>query len=331
MLGFRGLSLPDWVGAFAREFGLGGVLLFDRDLEQGGLRNVESPTQVRALCAEVHALPGRPLVFVDQEGGRVRRLKAAAGFAELPSAKAFARLDEREARRLATAACAEMKALGIDFDLAPVVDLDVNPDNPNIGKIERSFSADPREVARCAGIFADAARSVGLGLCLKHYPGLGGARTDSHLALTDLTGLVTAEQEALFYDLIGELPGGAALFSHGFVGEWDEARPVSISPVAVARFRARRPDALLLTDDLQMQGLQGASTTESAVFQALEAGLDLLCIGNNLLAQSGECVAIAGRLTERARGDAAFAAKLARSASRIAERKRHAAGQGAGG
>lgn len=324
MLGFRGLSLPDWLREFAREFGLGGVILFDRDLELGGIRNVESPAQVRALCGEVHALPGRPLVFVDQEGGRVRRLKAAAGFAELPSARAFAALPEDEARGLAAASCAEMKSLGIDFDLAPVVDLDTNPDNPNIGKIERSYSPDAREVARCSRIFGDAARAVGLGLCVKHFPGLGGARTDSHLALTDLTGLVTADQEDLFYTLVAELPGAAALFSHGFVGEWDANFPVSISPTAVARFRAQRPDALLITDDLQMQGLQGASTTDAAVACALEAGLDLLCIGNNLLAQSGECLEIAGRLRERALGDVSLAARLARSRARIAERKAYA-------
>lgn len=324
MLGFRGLSLPEWLAEFAREFALGGVLLFDRDLQQGGLRNVESPAQLRALTDEVHALPGRPLVFVDQEGGKVRRLKAAAGFCELPSARAFAALPEREARALAEASCTEMKRLGIDFDLAPVVDLDTNPDNPNIGRIERSFSADPSEVARCTRIFADAARAVGLGLCLKHYPGLGGARTDSHLALTDLSGLVSRDQEELFYALVSDLPGQAALFSHGFVREWDEARPVSISAAAVARFRARRPDALLVTDDLQMQGLQGAATTADAVFAALDAGLDLLCIGNNLLAQSGECIGIARALAERVGQDPALASKLAASRERILARKRFA-------
>lgn len=325
MLGFRGLSLPAWLGDFAGEYGLGGVILFDRDLQHGGLRNVESPAQVAALAAEVHALPGRPLVFVDQEGGRVRRLKAAAGFCELPSARAFAALPEAEARALANASCAEMKRLGIDYDLAPVVDLDTNPDNPNIGKIERAFSADPREVVRCARIFGDAARAAGLGLCLKHYPGLGGARTDSHLALTDISGLVSPEQEALFYTLAAELPGGAALFSHGFVREWDAQRPVSISPAAVARFRARSPETMLITDDLQMQGLQGAASTADAVFAALEAGLDLLCIGNNLLAQSGECLEIARALVERVARDAAFAARLDDARERIEARKRFAA------
>jgi beta-N-acetylhexosaminidase len=326
MLGFRGLSLPAWLGDFAREHGLGGVILFDRDLQQGGIRNVESPAQLRALTAEIHALPGRPLVFIDQEGGKVRRLKTAAGFCELPSARAFAALSLVDAGRLAAASCFEMKRLGIDFDLAPVIDLDTNPDNPNIGKLERSFSPEPAEVARCARIFGEAARSAGLGLCVKHFPGLGGARTDSHLALTDISGLVSAEQESLFYTLVGELPGSAALFSHGFVREWDAERPVSISKAAVARFRSRQPDALLITDDLQMQGLQGAASTGDAVFAALEAGLDLLCIGNNLLAQSGECLEIARALGERVAADAELAGRLSGSRARIAARKRFAQG-----
>jgi beta-N-acetylhexosaminidase len=326
MLGFRGLALPSWLRAFEEEHGLGGVILFDRDVQLGGVRNVESPAQLRALCAEVHALPSRPLVFVDQEGGRVRRLKPAAGFAELPSARAFAALPEADARRLAAASCAEMKALGIDYDLAPVVDLDTNPDNPNIGKLERAFSADAADVRRCARLFGDAARGVGLGLCVKHFPGLGGARTDSHLALTDLSGLISPEQERLFGELAGELPGGAALFSHGFVREWDAERPASISPAAVARFRVAQPEALLITDDLQMQGLQGAAGTVDAVLQALAAGIDLVCIGNNLLAQADECLEAAGVVRERARADATFAAKLAASRARIAARKRFAAG-----
>ncbi|HEY8123279.1 MAG TPA: glycoside hydrolase family 3 N-terminal domain-containing protein [Myxococcota bacterium] len=326
MLGFRGLALPDWLRAFAAEHGLGGVILFDRDVQLGGVRNVESPTQLRALCAEVHSLPGRPLVFVDQEGGKVRRLKTAAGFADLPSARAFAALSEAEARRLAAASCAEMKALGIDYDLAPVVDLDSNPDNPNIGKIERAFSEDPSEVRRCARIFGDAARAAGLGLCVKHYPGLGGARTDSHLALTDLSGLVSPAQEQLFTELAAELPGGAALLSHGFVREWDAERPASISPAVVARFRAANAGALLITDDVQMQGLQGAAGTVDAALRALDAGIDLVCIGNNLLAQAEECVEAARGARARAEQDAAFATKLAASRERIAARKRFAAG-----
>ena len=126
MLGFHGFALPEWVREFEREFGLGGLILFDRDVHRGGSRNIEGPEQVRALCASIHALASAPLVFIDQEGGKVRRLKPAAGFRELPSAADYARLPDTEARRLARESFAEMKALGIDFNLAPVADLDTN-------------------------------------------------------------------------------------------------------------------------------------------------------------------------------------------------------------
>ena len=326
VLGFRGLSLPRWLIDFECEFGLGGVLLFDRDLAaRTDVRNVESKAQVRALCAEVHALPSRPLVFVDQEGGLVRRLKPKHGFSELPSHADFARLPAARARELAAASCAELAACGIDFDLAPVVDLDTNPDNPNIGALGRSFSADPVEVARCVRIFAAAAREAGLRLCLKHYPGLGGARVDSHLERTDVTGTLTPEQEALFVGLVGEIPGGAVLLSHALDRERDPEWPAAISEVHVAALREARPDALLITDDVQMKGLRDLCDTSEAARRALRAGVDWVCIGNNLAQEEAECAASAAALRVAAADDALLAARLGESRARIDAAKRAAA------
>ena len=322
LLGFRGLTLPLWLLDFERRFGLGGVILFDRDLERKGeLRNIESPEQVAALCAEVHALDSRPLVFIDQEGGKVRRLKPERGFAGLPSAATFVRLNESEARAVAMASFREMAQLGIDFDLAPVVDLDLNPDNPNIGALERSFSRDASEVLRCASIQAEAARAAGLALCLKHYPGLGAARTDSHSERTDVSGTLTEDQLRLFGELGSEIPGGAILLSHGIVDEWEPGVPVAISPVAIGRLRFEVPDALLITDDIQMKGLQVFCSTEEACFRALRAGIDLICIGNNLSVHEDDCLRAAEAIAARAVGDRAFAALLMTSTARIRARK----------
>ncbi len=322
LLGFRGTRLPAWLIEFERAFGLGGVLLFDRDVQTGAdLRNIESPAQLRALCAEVHALGSRPLVCIDQEGGWVRRLKPARGFRELPSARAFAQLDENVAREIVEASFAEMKDLGIDFDLAPVVDLDTNPANPNIGALERSFSADSAEVRRCVRIQGEAARRVGLGLCAKHYPGLGGAATDSHAELTDLSACVSQEEVALFVDVAAQIPGSAILLSHGMVKQWDPKWPVSISEPAIGALRRSAPDALLLTDDLQMQGLRAICSTAGAVRRALCAGADLVCIGNNLLAEEGECVEAAAALDALAGRDAAVRARLLEAQVRVQARK----------
>jgi beta-N-acetylhexosaminidase len=317
LLGFHGFALPDWVREFEREFGLGGLILFDRDVHRGGPRNIEGPEQLRSLCADIHALASRPLVFVDQEGGKVRRLKPAAGFRDLPSAADFASLPADEARRITTESFSEMKRLGIDFNLAPVVDLNTNPSNPNIGAIGRSFSADPGEVRRCVELQSAVARELRLGLCLKHYPGLGGATTDSHLALTDITGAFSDAQRQLFVELCDRTFGSAILLSHGLVRTWDERWPVSVSEPAIAQLRASLPDALLVTDDLQMMGLQAICTTGVAALRALKAGVDLLCIGNNLLQQESECFDAAAQLL----ADPALVARLAAARERIARRK----------
>jgi len=321
VLGFHGFTLPGWVHKFEQEFGLGGLILFDRDVARGGPRNIEGPDQVRDLCAEIHALPSHPLVFVDQEGGKVRRLKPAAGFRDFPSAADFAALPPAEARRLALESFSEMKELGIDFDLAPVVDLNTNPDNPNIGAIGRSYSADPAEVRRCVAVLGEVARRVGLGLCLKHYPGLGGATVDSHRALTDITGTISDEQLRLFTELCNSTFGSAILLSHGLVRDWDAQWPVSVSEPAIRALRTSLPDALLITDDLQMMGLQAICTTEAASLRALSAGIDLLCIGNNLLEQAEECLRTAERLRGDLGADRALADRLAASRERIRQRK----------
>ncbi|MEM7410980.1 MAG: glycoside hydrolase family 3 N-terminal domain-containing protein [Myxococcota bacterium] len=323
MLGFRGFELPDWLLAFEARFGLGGVLLFDRDMTRdGGPRNVASKDQVTALCAAVHALPSRPLVCVDQEGGLVRRLKPDHGFVDLPSAKALSALPELEARAALAASLGEMHDVGIDLDLAPVIDLDLNPANPNIGAVERSFSPDPLEVVRGARLWFEAARAVGLQLCLKHYPGLGSARTDSHAELTDVTDSLESREVDLFAQLASEVPGDAVLVSHAVHRGWDADWPASVSPAILRPLREARPDTLLVSDDLQMRGLP--CPTAEAVTRALQAGIDFVCIGNNLDYEPEVCVAAAeaaAALVEHAD----TAERLAASRERIAQRKRAAA------
>jgi beta-N-acetylhexosaminidase len=329
VLGFRGTALPDWLLEFEREFGLGGILLFDRDVESGGdLRNVESGPQVAALCAAVHALDSRPLVFVDQEGGRVRRLKPARGFAELPSAAEFARLEDSHARAVASESYRQMRECGIDFNLAPVVDLNSNPENPNIGALERSFSPEPAEVRRCVRILAVVARESGVQLCLKHYPGLGGARVDSHREPTDVTGTNSPDQEALFVELQSEVPGSAILLSHAIDRARDPDWPASVSDAVVGELRRACPEALLITDDVQMEGLRRFCDTPEAAVRAASAGVDWVCIGNNLAREEAECVAAARRLRHEAARDRRLETRLSESRARIRAAKRRARAAG---
>lgn len=322
ILGFFGKTIPAWLQEFAERYGLGGVILFDYSCQTRQYdNNIESPEQVRRLCGEIARLPSGPMVFIDQEGGLVRRLKESRGFAPLPSAKEFNHLAVDQKRKILTASFAEMRQLGITYDFAPVIDVDYNPDNPNIGKIRRSYSADIAEVEANALLVGEIAREQRIGLCLKHFPGIGGAEVDSHQEFMDISDALTPAQEELFYALAPRMFGNAVLVSHAIVRQWDKDHPMTLSAAGLGRLRRRLPDTLLITDDMQMQGLQKALGTREASLQALKSGMDMLCIGNNLFDQEQEMVGIAEYLLQRLQDATLHRSSVAQSIERVQQRK----------
>src|SRR5688500_6234285 len=181
LVGFRGLTLQE-AEATRRQVSngsLGGVLLFSVDHLTGGPRNVESPEQVRALVEGLRAAaPAETplLVAIDQEGGLVARLGPAHGFPATRSAADLGRGDPEATRAAAGAMAATLAAAGINLNLAPVVDLATNPDNPIIAGVERSFSPDPDVVITHATAFIEAHHDVaGVACAVKHFPGQGSA------------------------------------------------------------------------------------------------------------------------------------------------------------
>jgi beta-N-acetylhexosaminidase len=322
ILGFFGKAVPVWLKQFAARYGLGGVILFDYSCRtQQYDNNIESPEQVQRLCAEISALPSAPMVFIDQEGGLVRRLKESRGFAPLPSAKEFNHLAQDEKRAILSASFAELRRLGIHYDFAPVIDVDYNPENPNIGKIKRSYSADLAEVEANALLAGEVARAQRIGLCLKHFPGIGGALVDSHQEFMDISDALRDEQEELFYSLAPKMFGDAVLVSHAIVRQWDRDHPMTLSAAGLGRLRKRLPDTLLITDDMQMQGLQKALGTREAGLQSLKAGIDMLCIGNNLFDQEQEMAAIAEYVERSLRDKTLSGSAIETSIARVAKRK----------
>src|SRR4051812_27291022 len=117
IVGFYGKTIPEWVDTLADRYGLGGVILFDYACRTGQYdNNIESPEQVRDLCTAIHSLPSNPMVFIDQEGGLVRRLKDGRGFKPLPSPKDFNLLSRQQKLNLLTASFQELRTLGINYD-----------------------------------------------------------------------------------------------------------------------------------------------------------------------------------------------------------------------
>jgi beta-N-acetylhexosaminidase len=179
MIGFDGTTLAPEPRAAVTDLHVGGVVLFER--------NVSSPEGLFRLISELQALAlanGDPplLIAIDQEGGRVARLREASGFTEFPSAMAVAATgDPDNARRMARAVALELVAVGINVNLAPDLDVNNNPDNPVIGI--RSFGSDPATVAAFGSAFAEGLLAKGVLAVGKHFPGHGDVSVDSHIAL----------------------------------------------------------------------------------------------------------------------------------------------------
>ena len=192
LVGFRGLAVDQMhpIVADIRDRHLGGVVLFDFDAPSwSDVRNVESPEQVRALVASLQSFATVPLlVAVDQEGGKVARLDERHGFPPTVSHRFLGEQDNLALTRESAAALAKtLAAVGITLNLAPVVDVNVNPNNPVIGKLDRSFSSDPAVVARHAQAFIEAHHAQGVLCCPKHFPGHGSSTAHSHRGLVDVT------------------------------------------------------------------------------------------------------------------------------------------------
>lgn len=274
IVGFAGHTIPPDLKLLAREFDLGGVIYF--------ARNIESPEQVAELSREAQELAqDLPLwISVDQEGGRVARLKAP--FTVWPPMITLGRsgdvaLAERFARALAT----ELKAVGINLDYTPVLDVLTNPKNPVIG--DRSLAERADDVARLGAAIIRTLQAEGIATSGKHFPGHGDTSVDSHFELP----LIEHPPDRL--EAVELVPFKAAIAAdvasimtaHILIPALDEQRPGTLSRKIVTGMLKEDLGygGLVLSDDLDMKAISGRYTLDEATVMAIEAGCDavLMC------------------------------------------------------
>ncbi len=288
LAGFRGLELAgdNPIVADLRLRHLGAVALFDRDLPSNSpLRNVASPAQLRALDAHLSRLATEPLLIgVDQEGGQVARLRPERGFPASPSQQRLGALDDPELTRQAAETTAQtLRAAGINLNLAPVVDLNLNPHNPIIGRYERSFSADPDIVTRQALLVIRAHHKYGVLTTLKHFPGHGSSRGDSHLGFVDVTATWQPAELQPFRALIQAGVCDAIMTAHIFNARLDPKYPATLSrSILTGLLREQLGfDGVVISDDMGMAAIAENYPFETAIRLAIEAGVDILTYSNN--------------------------------------------------
>jgi len=272
-IGFQGTTPTLEVLDLIRR-GVHGVVLF--------ARNVVEAEQVAQLVGELkRAANGRPLlVSIDQEGGRVARLRASHGFTEVPPMRALGQTgDLALAREVGALLGRELRAVGIDQDYAPCVDVDTNPQNPVIG--DRAFSRDPAEVGRLGAAFAEGLQSAGVAACAKHFPGHGDTSQDSHKDLPRLPHALDRLRRV-------ELPPFAALARAGVASMMtahvvfealDPALPATLSARVLRLLREEVGfDGACISDDLEMKAVAAHFPLEEVAPGCVLAGVDALLV-----------------------------------------------------
>jgi beta-N-acetylhexosaminidase len=288
LIGFRGLDAAAG-SAVVKDIQagrIGGVVLFDRDLALGTAeRNIRSPDQVKNLTDSLQSRAAVPLLIaVDQEGGQVVRLKEKAGFPDTLSAQYLGQVNDKELTRgYAARTAVALAACGINLNFAPLVDLNINPENPIIGKYERSYGAEPETVVRHALAVIEGHRRHGVICTLKHFPGHGSSRQDSHLGYTDVSDTWSAVELEPYREIIARGQADIIMTAHIFNRQLDPDFPATLSAKTIdGLLRGQLQfQGLVIADDLHMKAISDNYNLETALELTLNAGVDIVMFANN--------------------------------------------------
>lgn len=274
VIGFETAGVTDELRQLVREVQPAGFVLF--------ARNVEEPAQVRELNRELASLVDDhypALLCVDQEGGRVQRVKSPATV--WPPMRVLGNADDPGFTEQCSAAMArELHAVGFNLNFAPVADVDSNPDNPIIG--DRSFGRRPEQVSRHLTAFVRGHHAEGMITCAKHFPGHGDTHTDSHLELpvverdrrdlehVELPPFATAIQAGV----------GSIMSAHVVYPAFDEDWPATLSPHVLPRLLRERMGygGVVFSDDMLMKAVHGRYEVEQQVRMATRASVDVFLV-----------------------------------------------------
>ena len=290
MVGFKGDSVTEDCDAarYVRDLKVGAIVLFDIDMTGEatlGSRNITSKERLTRMTSQLQAWADYPLLIAtDQEGGKVARLKPQYGFLPTVTAEYLGTVDNEDTTRYYAARLArEMHEAGVNVNLAPVVDV-LNHDCAAVGHFLRCYSTDPAVIARHAGWFIDECHRHGVLCTLKHFPGHGNAIDDSHYGFVDVTNGWTPQELEPFKMLIDAGKADLIMTAHLFNRNIDDEYPATLSAKTLnGLLRSQMGyDGVIVTDDLYMQAIRNQYSIPTALELAINAGADLICVGNNI-------------------------------------------------
>lgn len=268
-----------------------------------------------------------PLIALDQEGGSIERLTRAVGFTEIPSAA-------RVASTQSTAGALQtyfnmargLAQVGFNVNFGPVVDLNLNPNNPIIARYGRSYGAAAGQVAAYAGSFIDGHHQAGLVTALKHFPGHGSSRSDSHEGFVDISGVWQPQELDPYRLLIGQGKVDMVMMAHLYHRQFSGAgaqTPASLSPNWIEGVLRQQLnyDGVVISDDMEMGAIRAHYSLRESIILAVEAGTDILLFSNTANYRSSLGREIRDILVAKAESDPRFLARIEQSYRRIVRLK----------
>ncbi len=288
LLGFRGLAIDssEHIRRDIEQHKIGGIILYEYDVpSKKRPRNIQSSSQVKQLVTDLQKMSGNKLfVAIDEEGGRISRFKTDYGFPATRSAQYLGTLNQEDStRHWASVIAKQLKAHGVNLNFAPVVDLNTNPASPAIGKLERSYSKDPKTVTRHARYVIEEHRKQNVLTCVKHFPGHGSALADSHKGFTDVT-TTWIEEELKPYELLVKSGGcDMVMTAHVYNKKLDDL-PATLSSKVMDDILRKQFGwkGVIISDDMQMGAIAQHYGLETALEKSINAGVDVLIFSNNI-------------------------------------------------
>ena len=288
IMGFDGTSVDENspIVKDIEEYQLGGVILFDRDYKKRAkTKNISSPEQLAKLTKELKSFAKAPLfISVDQEGGKVARLKPQYGFEAIPSAAKVGKMGYEETVKSYEKLSQMLQDAGINMNFAPVVDLAVNPKNKVIVGLERSFGADPRQVVAYSKVLIELQKRHHIISVLKHFPGHGSSLGDSHKGFVDVSETWLPEELEPYYELIKEKYADVIMTAHVFNSHIDNKYPATLSKKFNTDLLRNMMafQGVIVSDDMQMGAITQHYSLKERVTLGINAGVDMLLFGNQL-------------------------------------------------
>lgn len=288
VVGFRGTEAEEnsYLEKAIKELNLGGLILFDYDLPSKSFpRNILNPEQTKNLIKNLKSFSSTPLLIaVDAEGGLINRLKEKYGFISVPSHQQLGEKDDvNETKKISSELAKELFELGFNVNFAPVIDLNINPENPIIGGLERSFSDDPQKVVNQAQAFIEGQHQYDIITSIKHFPGHGSSKQDSHKGMADVTETYQEEEIIPYQELIKNKVVDMVMTAHIVNKKIDPEYPATLSPFFIKEILREQLkfEGVVVSDDMQMAAIADNYGFGEALIKAINAGCDILIISNN--------------------------------------------------